>query len=85
MQYDSGGFGGTPTLRLYVKRGQSSTAPDPLEVDAGDVAWLLGGGYLRRLQMLRSYDLRDRLGEIRVPVLLVASGRDRLVNGARCG
>jgi len=50
VQYDSGGFGGTPTLRLYVKRGQSSTAPDPLEVDAGDVAWLLGGGYLRRLQ-----------------------------------
>jgi pimeloyl-ACP methyl ester carboxylesterase len=36
-------------------------------------------GYLSRLRMLRGYDIRDRLPEIRVRTLLLAADRDRLV------
>ncbi len=37
------------------------------------------GGYLQRLRILRDYDLRERLGEIRAPTLFLASDRDHLV------
>ena len=37
-------------------------------------------GYLSRLRIIRGTDLRSRLGEIKVPVLLVASTEDRLLN-----
>jgi len=36
-------------------------------------------GYLNRLRILQEYDLRERLGEIRVPTLLLAADRDHLV------
>jgi 3-oxoadipate enol-lactonase len=36
-------------------------------------------GYLSRLRMLRSYDVRDRLPEITAPVLYLAADRDHLV------
>jgi len=36
-------------------------------------------GYLQRLRILREYDVRNRLSEIRVPTLFLASGRDHLV------
>jgi pimeloyl-ACP methyl ester carboxylesterase len=36
-------------------------------------------GYLNRLRMLEAYDVRPRLGEIRVPALFLASECDRLV------
>ncbi len=36
-------------------------------------------GYIRRLQILQDYDLRDRLGEIQAPALFLAGDRDRLV------
>ena len=37
-------------------------------------------GYLSRLRIIRSTDLRSRLEEIKVPVLIVASTEDRLLN-----
>lgn len=37
-------------------------------------------GYLARLRIIRSMDLRSRLGEIKVPVLIVAGTEDRLLN-----
>ena len=37
-------------------------------------------GYLSRLRIIRGTDLRSRLGEIKVPVLIVASTEDRLLN-----
>ncbi|HKC66510.1 MAG TPA: alpha/beta hydrolase [Pyrinomonadaceae bacterium] len=37
-------------------------------------------GYLSRLRIIRSTDLRSRLGEIKVPVLIVAGTEDRLLN-----
>lgn len=36
-------------------------------------------GYLQRLRILRDYDVRDRLSEIRAPTLFLASERDHLV------
>ena len=36
-------------------------------------------GYLSRLRVLRDYDVRARLGEIRAPTLLLASDQDHLV------
>jgi pimeloyl-ACP methyl ester carboxylesterase len=35
-------------------------------------------GYLNRLRILQEYDLRERLGEIGVPTLLLAADRDHL-------
>jgi pimeloyl-ACP methyl ester carboxylesterase len=35
--------------------------------------------YCRRLQLVREVDLRSRLREIRIPTLLFASGRDKIV------
>jgi pimeloyl-ACP methyl ester carboxylesterase len=42
-------------------------------------------GYLARLQILREYDVRDRLAELRLPVLFLASERDHLVPSVRQG
>lgn len=37
-------------------------------------------GYIQRLEILRRYDIRDRLHEIRVPTLYLAADRDQLVD-----
>jgi pimeloyl-ACP methyl ester carboxylesterase len=42
-------------------------------------------GYLARLQILRGYDVRDRLGELRTPALFLASERDHLVPSVQQG
>jgi pimeloyl-ACP methyl ester carboxylesterase len=36
-------------------------------------------GYIRRLEILQTYDLRDRLGQIGAPTLFLAGDRDQLV------
>lgn len=36
-------------------------------------------GYIRRIEILRSYDIRDRLDEIAVPTLFLAGDRDELI------
>jgi pimeloyl-ACP methyl ester carboxylesterase len=36
-------------------------------------------GYIRRLEILRSYDIRDKLPQLSVPVLFLAGELDRLV------
>ena len=40
-------------------------------------------GYLSRLRIIRSTDLRPRLSEIKVPALVVAGTADRLLNSVR--
>ena len=40
-------------------------------------------GYVRRLEILQTYDIRERLGEIQVPTLLLAGDRDHLVPSVR--
>ncbi|MEL7155410.1 MAG: alpha/beta hydrolase [Actinomycetota bacterium] len=40
-------------------------------------------GYLRRLEILRTYDIRSRLSSLTVPVLFLAGDEDRLLPSAR--
>ncbi len=40
-------------------------------------------GYIRRIEILRHYDVRERLGEIRVPTLFLAGDRDQLIPSVR--
>jgi pimeloyl-ACP methyl ester carboxylesterase len=40
-------------------------------------------GYIARLRILRSYDVRERLGELAMPVLFLASELDHLVPAVR--
>lgn len=40
-------------------------------------------GYIARLRILRAYDIRDRLGELAMPVLFLAAERDHLVPAVR--
>lgn len=42
-------------------------------------------GYVRRLEILRDYDVRDRLHEIAAPTLLLAGDLDRLVPSVEWG
>lgn len=39
--------------------------------------------YIRRLEILAGYDIRDRLGEINTPTLFLAGDRDRLLPSVR--
>jgi pimeloyl-ACP methyl ester carboxylesterase len=41
---------------------------------------VLPEGYLTRLRIIRNTDLRSRLGEVKVPALIVAGTEDRLLN-----
>ena len=41
--------------------------------------------YIRRLQILAGYDIRERLSEIEVPTLFLAGDRDRLLPSVRWG
>ena len=41
--------------------------------------WVGKAGYIRRLEILKSYDILDRLGEIRTPTLFLAGDLDHLV------
>jgi pimeloyl-ACP methyl ester carboxylesterase len=40
-------------------------------------------GYIRRMEMLRDYDLRGRLGGLKAPALFLGSDEDQLVPSAR--
>lgn len=40
-------------------------------------------GYIRRLEILQEYDIRDKLRELEVPTLFLASDQDRLVPSVR--
>jgi len=70
-----------PLVRRWTARRlkSSRTGPDDvrrfLEVSAETTL----EGYRNRLRMLRDFDVRERLAEIRAPTLLLASGEDRLV------
>lgn len=70
-----------PLVRRWTARRlrASRTRPDDvrrfLEVSADTTL----EGYRNRLRILRDYDVRPRLHEIRVPTLLVAAEEDRLV------
>jgi pimeloyl-ACP methyl ester carboxylesterase len=43
------------------------------------VAMIDPEAYMRRLQLVREVDLRERLAEIKVPMVIMAAGRDKVV------
>ena len=53
--------------------------PDDLEEFHKRMRYVGKKGYVRRLEILKSYDIRDHLSEITTPTLFLASELDRLV------
>jgi pimeloyl-ACP methyl ester carboxylesterase len=51
--------------------------------DTANVPWGLDEGYHCRLRMIQGLDLRGELGRLRQPVVVFASGRDRIVDSVR--
>jgi len=76
-----------PTIRRVTEHRLHS--PHTLDEDLLEFRTRMRGierdGYLRRLEILSHYDIRQSLSEISVPVLLVAGTADRLVPSARWG
>jgi pimeloyl-ACP methyl ester carboxylesterase len=62
-------------FRLHSKHTHRAEIRRFLELTAGTTR----AGYLARLRVLHSYDVRDRLSEIRLPTLFLASELDHLV------
>ena len=61
------------------KRGRGN----PSTTETAPVLWGLDEGYHSRLRMIQGLDLRGDLGRVRQPVVLFASGRDRIVDSVR--
>ena len=74
-------WGAMPLVRRFTEsRLQSShTRPEDLE-EFHRCALAIGRrGYIRRLELLREYDIRDELHRIEVPTLFLAADEDHLV------
>jgi len=74
-------WGGMPLVRRFTESRMHSphTLPEDLQefhVRSRRIGRL---GYIRRMEILQHYDLRDRLHEIEAPTLLLAGDRDHLV------
>jgi pimeloyl-ACP methyl ester carboxylesterase len=74
-----------PLVRKYTSRHLHSP-----HTDEADIAEFLRcareidrDSYIRRLEILQQYDLRDRLHEIEVPTMFVAGDHDRLLPSVR--
>jgi pimeloyl-ACP methyl ester carboxylesterase len=66
--------------RITAYRMHSShTGPEEIQRFLGITRETTREGYLNRLRILRRYDVRDRLREIRVPTLFLAASEDHLV------
>jgi pimeloyl-ACP methyl ester carboxylesterase len=59
------------------------TRPEDLAEFNQRIAVVRRTGYIRRLEILQTYDIRRRLAEIATPTLLLAGDRDRLVPSVR--
>lgn len=78
-------WGAMPLVRRYT----SSHLHSP-HTDASDIAEFQErarsidrDSYIRRLEILREFDIRDRLAEITSPTLFLAGDRDRLIPSSR--
>ena len=80
-------WGAMPLVRRFTEsRLQTShTRPEDLR-EFHERSKLIGKtGYVRRLEILRSYDIRERLSEIATPTLFLAADQDRLVASVKEG
>ncbi len=74
-------WGAMPLVRRFTesKMHTSHTRPEDL-AEFHERSRAIGRtGYIRRLEILQSYDIRDRLPEIAVPTLFLAADQDHLV------
>lgn len=74
-------WGAMPLVRRFTEHRMHSphTLPEDL-AEFHERSRLIGReGYIRRLEILWDYDVRDRLHEIQVPTLFLAGDRDQLV------
>lgn len=55
------------------------TLPEDLAEFHRRMAWVGKIGYIRRLEILQDYDIREHLGDIEIPTLLLAGDLDRLI------
>lgn len=74
-------WGAMPLVRRFTESRlhTSHTEPEDLEEFHRLARFIGRSGYIRRLEILRSYDLRERLHEIETPTLLLAAEEDHLV------
>ncbi len=70
-----------PLVRRWTARRltASRTGPDDVRRFLAVSADTTLEGYRNRLRMLRDFDVRDRLGEIRAPTLILAAEEDHIV------
>ena len=75
-------WGAMPLMRRFTESRlhTSHTRPDDLREFHERSRAIGRRGYIRRLEILRDYDIRDRLGEITTPTLFLAADQDRLVS-----
>jgi pimeloyl-ACP methyl ester carboxylesterase len=74
-------WGAMPVVRRFTESRLHSphVLPEDLREFHERAKQIRRDGYIRRLQILRDYDVRERLGEIQVPTLFLAGELDRLI------
>ena len=78
-------WGAMPIVRRYTSDHLHSPHTDRADIEQfrERAKSIDRDSYIRRLEILSNYDLRDRLGEIESPTLFLAGDRDRLVPSVR--
>jgi pimeloyl-ACP methyl ester carboxylesterase len=74
-----------PLMRRFTQHRMHSphALPEDLEAFHERSRAIGRDGYIRRLEILQHYDVRDRLREIRTPSLFLAGDRDQLIPSVR--
>jgi pimeloyl-ACP methyl ester carboxylesterase len=77
-------WGAMPVVRRFTERRLHTrhTRPEDLREFRQRTREIGRAGYIRRLEILRTYDIRERLHELEVPTLFLAGSEDRLVPSA---
>lgn len=78
-------WGAMPLVRRFTERRLHSphALPEDLHEFRERSRQIGREGYIRRLEILRDYDVREKLGEVRAPTLFLAGDQDHLVPSVR--
>jgi len=78
-------WGAMPLVRRFTERRLQSphALPEDLHEFRERSRQIGREGYIRRLEILADYDVRDRLVDVRAPTLFLAGDRDKLVPSVR--
>jgi pimeloyl-ACP methyl ester carboxylesterase len=74
-------WGAMPLVRRFTESRlhSSHTRPEDLREFRQRTHGIARSGYIRRLEILQSYDIRDQLHRVAVPTLFLAADQDRLL------